>query len=110
MPWRPCLRCGELVEPPASYCPEHEPVRESRRTPGRGGGARASRFRAAVLRRAGYRCEVVEHGQRCPVDDPAQLEAHHVRAIVDGGDADDPDNGRAVCRHHHRIVEGLHEQ
>jgi len=36
-------------------------LRSSRVTPGRGGGAAATRLRDAVLARAGYRCEFVNH-------------------------------------------------
>lgn len=49
-------------------------------------------FRAAVLKRAGYRCEHTgRYGKRCPVTGARNLEAHH-----DGG------RGKALCRPHHR--------
>lgn len=65
----------------------------------------ASTFRTAVLRRAGYQCEALEHGTRCEVRGAPLLEAHHVQAIVDGGDPIDPANGAALCRRHHRMLE-----
>ncbi len=100
MPSRPCLTCGALSS--GSYCPSHEPERPSRQTPGRGGGGAAARFRHAVLARAGHRCEVAISGVRCTAT--IGLETHHVVALVDGG-GNDPDNGRAVCRRHHRMLE-----
>lgn len=104
MPGRPCLTCGALVDG-GSWCPGHEPERASRRTPGRGTGTDAAAFRRAVLEAAGYRCEVVERGRRCDVRGAAGLEAHHVVPIRAGGDPTDPENGRAVCRRHHRLIE-----
>ncbi len=85
-----------------SYCPSHEPKRPSRQTPGRGGGGAATRFGRAVLARAGHRCEVIIGGVRCTAT--MNLEAHHVVDLVDGGGSD-PDNGRAVCRRHRRLLE-----
>jgi len=82
-----------------------EAYRPSRQTPGRGGGHAAQRFREAVLRRAGYQCEAVEHGERCEVTGRAALQAHHVVGITAGGDAGDVENGRALCRRHHEQVE-----
>ncbi|MBA3327219.1 MAG: HNH endonuclease [Solirubrobacterales bacterium] len=55
-----------------------------------------------MLARAGHRCEVVIVGVRCTAT--LGLEAHHVVDLVDGG-GNDPDNGRAVCRRHHRLLE-----
>lgn len=106
MPSSPCLRCGALVaDVGASYCPRCEPERPSRQTAGRGTSTQAQAFRAEVLRRAGYRCEVVVGGERCEVRGEADLEAHHVRAITAGGDAKSPENGRAVCRRHHGLLD-----
>ena len=106
MPRRPCLQCGELTR--GSYCEAHDPERQRRRdTPGRGGGYAASAFREAVLARAGFRCEAIEDGVRCDVTDRSQLEAHHVQAIVAGGNARDPANGACLCRRHHRVLEPM---
>jgi predicted restriction endonuclease len=59
-----------------------------------------------VLKRAGYRCEHVDaHGARCTVTDPARLQAHHLRDLVDGGSNDPATNGRCYCRAHHRLIE-----
>jgi hypothetical protein len=104
---RPCLTCGALLTS-GSYRAGCEPVRESRSTPGRGSGTAIARFHAAVLARAGHRCQWVDaDGVRCTVTDTRRLEAHHVVAIVDGGDAEDTANGVALCGHHHRLAERL---
>lgn len=101
MPLRPCLDCGTLT--PASRCPRHS--KRDRTTPGRGGASTVYAFRDAVLTAAGHRCQFVNgHGARCTVTDPERLEAHHLRPLRDGG-TNDPANGAALCRHHHRIVE-----
>ena len=110
---RPCLGgCGSLVATieRTGRCKNcrraSETHRPSRQTPGRGGGHAAGRFRDEVLRRAGYQCEAVEDGKRCEVRGAA-LQAHHVVGIVNGGDADDVENGRALCRRHHELTEAL---
>lgn len=59
-------------------------------------------WRAAVLQRAGYRCEAVEHGVRCGKAEPAhRLFADHVEERRDGGASLDPANGQALCGRHH---------
>lgn len=98
MPQRPCLSCGILVAT-ASYCAQCRPAAQpTRQTAGR---RNPSVFRQAVLRAAGYRCEALLNGVRCDVTDPALLEAHHVVGVVEGG-TDRAENGRALCRVHHR--------
>ena len=86
--------------PLAADCPRCGP---SRQTKGRGSGWTASAFRAAVLKRAGYRCE---HGRgagdRCTAT--TGLEAHHRVDLVVGGSNDPKVNGVALCRRHHRAV------
>jgi 5-methylcytosine-specific restriction enzyme A len=57
-----------------------------------------------VLVAAEYRCQAIENGTRCDVTDPALLEAHHLKPVRDGG-TNDPSNGVALCRRHHRAVE-----
>jgi predicted restriction endonuclease len=108
MPWTACLVCGKLGKG-RSYCTTHQPDRS---TPGRGGGWKATKFREAVLAQAGWRCEakyISEAGRtrRCTVNNPQKLQAHHVRPIIEGGDAFDPDNGMALCQDHHRIAEKM---
>jgi hypothetical protein len=58
-------------------------------------------WRAAVLKRAGYRCEEIVDGQRCETRSPARLFADHIRERRDGGDPLDPKNGRCLCGSHH---------
>ncbi|HET8954275.1 MAG TPA: HNH endonuclease signature motif containing protein [Solirubrobacterales bacterium] len=90
---RPCIGCGRLILK-GSYCPRCDPSRKRRRvTPGRGSGGAAARFRREVLARAGGRCE------RCGSTE--DVEAHHRRALTDGG-SNDPSNGEALCRRCHR--------
>lgn len=104
MPFRPCLRCGELCRAPASYCPEHHPdVGRDRHTPGRGSGSSSAAFREVVLARAGGRCEAIVDGRRCQVTEG--LEAHHEVPLAMGGSDDPRSNGRALCRSHHRRVD-----
>lgn len=101
MPSKPCLTCGKLT-PAGSYCEWHVPKRASRQTPGRGGGWQSSKFRDAVLSRAGHRCEARIGGIRCQALEG--LQAHHVVPLVGGG-SNDPTNGVCLCRKHHGIVE-----
>lgn len=99
---RPCLTCGALTDG-ASYCRAHGANASStRQTPGR---TRPAEFRAAVLRNAGYQCQAVVAGERCPVTGAALLQAHHVDSLRRGG-ANDPSNGVALCRRHHELTEG----
>jgi len=58
-------------------------------------------WRAAVLRRAGYRCEAVDDGKRCEVRAPARLFADHIIERKDGGAPLDPANGQCLCGSHH---------
>lgn len=54
-------------------------------------------WRAAVLRRAGYRCEAIEQGKRCPKAAPEhRLFADHILEVSDGGARYDTANGAAV--------------
>lgn len=55
----------------------------------------------AVKARAGYRCEAVDHGQRCTVTAPARLFADHIIERRDGGDPLDTRNGQCLCGSHH---------
>lgn len=61
-------------------------------------------WRAAVLRRAGFRCEAIEDARRCPRMAPQyRLEADHIIEIADGGSRYDLTNGQCLCRHHHKL-------
>jgi 5-methylcytosine-specific restriction protein A len=61
-------------------------------------------WRAAVLSRAGHRCEWVEHGVRCERSAPQhRLVADHVTERKDGGAALDVANGRCLCPSHHGL-------
>jgi hypothetical protein len=62
-----------------------------------------------VMRRDGFRCRAVEHGQRCLVRHPAKLYAHHhphtARELYEHGlDICNPDRCVTVCSHHHRVA------
>lgn len=97
---RPCITCGKLTS--RSYCRTCNPDRQRRRiTPGRTTKAQ-SRFRAAVLQAAGYRCQAIENGQRCTVTD--HLEAHHLDPLRTSASYN-PADGVALCLHHHRLAE-----
>lgn len=60
-------------------------------------------WRSDVLRRAGFRCEAVENGQRCTVAAPARLFADHKQERKDGGAPLDPANGQCLCGRHHSL-------
>lgn len=60
-------------------------------------------WRIAVIKRAGWRCEAVENGQRCEVKHPARLFADHVQERKDGGAALDVGNGQCLCGRHHSL-------
>lgn len=61
-------------------------------------------FRSAVLKRAGWRCEVVTNGERCPNRHPAhRMYADHIVERQDGGALFDPKNGMCRCASHHTI-------
>lgn len=58
-------------------------------------------WRAGVLKRAGYRCQWVENGERCTKAAPDhRMIADHIIERADGGDALDPDNGQCLCGQH----------
>lgn len=55
-----------------------------------------------VKRRAGFRCEAVDQGQRCRKSLPNhRLFADHIIERKDGGDRYDPKNGQCLCGSHH---------
>lgn len=87
---KPCLGCGSLTT--NSYCPRCDPVPKRYREK-RGSGWAQTRFRAAVLKRAGSRCE------RC--GSTVGVEAHH-RVPVTLGGTHDLRNGEALCTDCHR--------
>jgi 5-methylcytosine-specific restriction protein A len=59
-------------------------------------------WRAEVLRRAGYRCQWIEHGQRCTKAAPHhRVFADHVVEREDGGALLDLSNGQCLCGSHH---------
>lgn len=61
-------------------------------------------WRRAVMHRAGYRCQWVEHGQRCTKSAPDhRLIADHIVERKDGGAPYDPANGQALCDSHHTL-------
>lgn len=59
------------------------------------------RWAEAVKRRAGYRCEAVDRGERCAVRTPARLFADHIIERRDGGERYDLANGQCLCGSHH---------
>lgn len=67
------------------------------------------RFRAIVLQRAGYRCEWIENGERCPKSEANgdRLFADHIKERADGGALYDPNNGRCLCGSHHTTKTAL---
>ena len=61
-------------------------------------------WRDIVLKRAGYRCEWVENGERCQKAAPKyRLIADHKIERKDGGALLDPDNGQALCVQHNTL-------
>jgi hypothetical protein len=81
---RPCLACGRLI-PRGSYCRRCDP---------RGTSARQAKFRRVTLAMTGGKCA------RCGTRDGVQ--AHHVRALQDGGR--DQDGGLPLCVRCHRLA------
>lgn len=78
----PCSRHPRPRGPAANWSPWRDPKQQAA-------------FRAAVLERAGRRCEHTNrYGKRCEVRGARKLEAHH-----DGG------RGKALCRPHHRAAD-----
>lgn len=58
-------------------------------------------FRQIVCRRAGWRCEWIENGQRCTCHFPAyRVVADHIIERADGGAPFDPANGQCLCIPH----------
>ena len=88
---RPCLGCGALIGK-GSRCRRCDP-KPKRYREKRGSGWAQGRFRAAVLTRAGGRCE------RC--GSTSRVEAHHIVSVAAGG-THDPSNGRVLCWRCHR--------
>jgi 5-methylcytosine-specific restriction endonuclease McrA len=97
-----CLTCGALIGRHETYCGRCRPRRD---VSARGGGRTITAFREAVLAAARFRCELMLDGKRCEVRGARNLEAHHVVPVSEGG-ANTPDNGRALCRQCHALVEG----
>ncbi len=96
-----CLDCGAISTRPR--CPAH------RATGGHWSAGRdratQAKFRAAVLARAGYRCEhVTPAGTRCTVTGASNLIAHHRAGLAAGGTSTAA-NGAALCGFHHRAVD-----
>lgn len=61
-------------------------------------------WRDRVLQRAGYRCEWIDKGQRCPRKAPGdRMFADHRIERRDGGDPLDVANGRCLCGRHHSV-------
>ena len=60
-------------------------------------------WRIMVVKRAGYRCEAVDHhGLRCSKGQPEhRVYADHIRELKDGGSLTDPANGQCLCYSHH---------
>jgi len=61
-------------------------------------------WRAAVVARAGHRCEAMVLGHRCTKAQPDhRMYADHIIEISDGGSVLDINNGRCLCGSHHQI-------
>ena len=60
-------------------------------------------WKAAVIARAGGRCEAVDPGvQRCHKAQPMhRMFADHIEEVRDGGAEFDLDNGQCLCGSHH---------
>jgi hypothetical protein len=97
-----CLKCARTIPRGRSYCDACRPDR-SGSPAARGNGTTRRQFRYAVLDAAGFRCQAVVKGVRCPVTDVRGLEAHHRRALADGG-SNDPSNGVCLCHAHHLLI------
>ncbi|HWF31122.1 MAG TPA: hypothetical protein VG188_01015 [Solirubrobacteraceae bacterium] len=98
-----CIACGRYTAVGQSYCHEHRPKRRSAAL--RGGGAQIARFRREVLLLSGGRCEAVVDGKRCTETDSANLEAHHLIAVSNGGANVARENGVCLCKVHHAAIE-----
>ena len=62
-------------------------------------------WRVAVLKRAGYQCEAIEHGHRCQARAPSErLFADHVIERRDRPDLElAVENGQCLCGRHHTL-------
>jgi hypothetical protein len=114
---RPCLTrgCEELVQ--RGRCLVHGREHEARKEAAAPHRAvyrdpRWKRCRRIALQRAGYRCQVVEHGARCDVVDPSGrvLHAHHhplgVQELLAAGLSPfDPERVVIACAWHHGRIE-----
>ena len=62
-------------------------------------------FRAAVIQRAGFRCEHVENGIRCTRSRAGghRMMADHIVELKDGGAPFDPGNGQCFCVQHNTL-------
>ncbi|HEX4302847.1 MAG TPA: HNH endonuclease signature motif containing protein [Rhizomicrobium sp.] len=59
---------------------------------------------AAVIAKAGMRCEWVENGRRCTKSAPEhRMFADHMKERRDGGAPFDPANGQCLCGSHHSL-------
>jgi hypothetical protein len=60
-------------------------------------------WRAAVIQRAGFRCEAVDDGMRCTQSAArgAVLYADHIKERRDGGELLALSNGQCLCASHH---------
>jgi 5-methylcytosine-specific restriction endonuclease McrA len=113
---RPCLEPGCPETTTRSRCPAHESQhRAAKEARLRAADPRRAIYqsrewaqaRAQARRRAQYRCEHVEDGQRCPrIHGHGQrLEVHHVIPVFDGGDPFDLANLVVLCHDHHLLLE-----
>ncbi len=62
-------------------------------------------WRIAVLNRAGWRCEQVQDGIRCPKSQASghRMIADHIRERKDGGALYDIANGQCLCTQHNTL-------
>jgi hypothetical protein len=61
-------------------------------------------WRAAVVARAGARCEAVVHGHRCTKTMPEhRMYSDHIVELKDGGSLLDINNGQCLCASHHEL-------
>jgi predicted restriction endonuclease len=69
---------------------------------------RRGSVQSAVIANAGGRCQWIGDGVRCSATIASgPLEAHHVIPLVPDGGTNDPSNGVALCRRHHRMAERM---
>ena len=94
---RRCLTCHALI-PRGSYCPGHKPAT---RWGNRDRGAQA-KFRTALMKRAGGRCEGLVNGARCAAT--TDLRACHIIPLAKGGTYDVA-NGVLLCGTHDRMTD-----